>query len=161
MNMDSQKKRIKQNDCTKVFWLLLVGIMSFSFQSFAQTNDLKINDVFRLYGKQKGATMVEMKNEALEGYDFNYFKSLTIENNQTAIDFALICLKKDQKGAKKIKEVYSDGKPVTIYLQLPPKGKQHRLILFNETKSGSISKMTLIYMESEREDILNLILHKK
>lgn len=159
--MKQIKYRANNSNYKKGLWLVLVGLMVFGIQSFAQTNDLKINDVFKTYGKQKGAIMVEMQKEMLSGYDFNYYRSMTIENNEAAIDFTRNCLLSDQKGAKKVKEVYADGKPVTIYLQLPPRGYQHRLILFNESRKNGKLKMTLIYMESEKENILNLVLHKK
>ena len=138
--------------------LLLVGFTS----GLKAQSDLEINKVFDKYGKQKGSVMVEMSKEMLEGYDFIYYKSIIISNNKKAGDFTRECLKIDQGGAKKVKQVVTNGEVSSIYLQLPKKGKYHRLILFNETSAPKL-KMTLIYIESEKdsEEILKLIIKKK
>lgn len=138
--------------------LLAVG---FSANLNAQS-DLEINKVFEKYGKQKGSVMVEMSEEMLKGYDFTYYKSVVTTGNKEAGDFARQCLEIDQKGAKKVKQVVSNGVLSSIYLQLPKKGKYFRLVLFNEATSPE-RKMTLIYIESEKdsEEILKIILKKK
>jgi len=106
--------------------------------------------------------MVELTDEMLNGYDFSLFKSLTIKDNPSAADFIRKCLAKDESGAKKVKQVVSNGVPTSIYLQLPRKGQLYRLILFNEIISPE-HKITLIYIESKNdsEDVLKLILKKK
>jgi hypothetical protein len=125
-------------------------------------NDLAINKVFERYGKQKGSVMVEMSREMLKEYDFTYYKSIVTTDNKEAADFARECLEIDQKGAKKVKQVVSNGVLSSIYLQLPQRGKYFRLILFNETITHE-RKMTLIYIESEKdsEEILQLNLKKR
>ena len=125
-------------------------------------NDLQISRVFELYGNKQGAVMVEMSDEMLEGYDFSLFKSITIHNNPPAADFIRKCLQKDQIGAKKVKQVVSNGILNTVYLQLPRRGKLYRLILFNESHIPA-QKITLIYIESKNdsEEVLKLILKKK
>ncbi|MFV0391175.1 MAG: DUF6108 family protein [Paludibacteraceae bacterium] len=142
-----------------IFVILLA--MGFAPRIFAQ-NNLEIDRVFEKYGRQKGAVMVEMSKEMLDGYDFTYYKSIVVNDSKEAGDLARLCLKSDQKNAKKVKQVVSNGEVSSIYLQLPRKGKYHRLILFNESVKPN-RKMTLIYIESEKdsEEILKLILKKK
>ena len=146
---------------SKYLMLVLLLLVGFTSGLKAQS-DLEINKVFDKYGKQKGSVMVEMSKEMLEGYDFTYYKSIIISNNKKAGDFTRECLKTDQGGAKKVKQVVTNGEVSSIYLQLPKKGKYHRLILFNETSAPKL-KMTLIYIESEKdsEEILKLIIKKK
>ncbi|HHT23351.1 MAG TPA: hypothetical protein GXZ87_08605 [Bacteroidales bacterium] len=144
-------------------YLILISLILFGFTiNLNAQSDLEINKVFEKYGKQKNSVMVEMTKEMLKGYDFTYYKSIVITENSEAGDFARNCLKVDQKGAKKVKQVVSNGVVSSIYLQLPKRGNHYRLILFNEsTTSGR--KMTLIYIESEKdsEEILKIILKKK
>lgn len=149
------------NNRSKYLILALLFIVGFTTTIKAQ-NDLDISKVFEKYGKQKGSVMVEMTEEMLEGYDFTYYKSIVVTNNKDAANFTRGCLKTDQKGAKKVKQVVSNGVVNSVYLQLPKKGKYNRLILFNESITSE-QKMTLVYIESEKdsEEILKLILKKK
>lgn len=125
-------------------------------------SDLEIRKAFEKYGEMKGVVMVELSSEMLDGYDFSLFKSLIVSNNSAAGDFIRKCLAKDEAGAKKVKQVVANGKPMSIYLQLPRKSDLYRLILFNETQKPE-NKITLIYIESKNdsEDILKLILKRK
>ena len=144
-------------------YLVLVLITGFGFSpNLKAQNDLQIGRVFELYGDKKGSVMVELTDEMLEGYDFSLFKSITINNNPQAADYIRKCLTKDETGAKKVKQVVTNGIPTSIYLQLPRKGQLFRLILFNETFKP-VQKITLIYIESKNdsEDVLKLILKKK
>lgn len=140
--------------------MLLIGIAG--IRSIEAQSDLEIKKVFDQYGNQKGVVMVELTGEMLEGYEFSLFKSMTIRDNPEAGDLIRSSLVKDEIGAKKVKQVVANGVPTSIFLQLPPKGKFHRLILFNET-SNPKHVITLIYIESksDSEDVLKLILKKK
>ncbi len=100
-------------------------------------SDLEIDKVFEQYGRQKGSVLVEMSREMLEGYDFTYYKSIVTTDNKEAADLARRCLEIDQKDAKKVKRVVSNGVLSSIYLQLPKKGEYFRLVLFNETTKPS------------------------
>ena len=146
---------------SKYLILTLLLAVGFTANLNAQS-DLEINKVFEQYGKQKGSVLVEMSKELLKGYEFTYYKSIVTTNNKEAADFARKCLDVDQKGAKKVKQVISNGILSSIYLQLPQKGKYYRLILFNETTSPE-PKMTLIYIESEKdsEEILQISLKRR
>lgn len=141
--------------------ITLLLVVGFTANLKAQS-DLEINKVFEQYGRQKGSVLVEMSREMLKGYDFTYYKSIVTNDNKEAADFTRRCLEIDQKGAKKVKQVVSNGVLSSIYLQLPKKGKYFRLVLFNETTSPE-RKMTLIYIESEKdsEEILKIILKRK
>ncbi|MDO9635190.1 MAG: DUF6108 family protein [Paludibacter sp.] len=140
--------------------MLLVGFAG--IRSIEAQSDLEIKKVFDQYGNQKGVVMVELTGEMLEGYEFSLFKSMTIRDNPEAGDLIRSSLVKDEIGAKKVKQVVANGVPTSIFLQLPPKGKFHRLILFNEN-SNPKHVITLIYIESksDSEDVLKLILKKK
>lgn len=144
-------------------YLVLISLIIFGLATNLNAqSDLEINKVFEKYGKQKNSVMVEMTKEMLKGYDFTYYKSIVTTDNAEAADFARACLKIDQKGAKKVKQVVSNGVVSSIYLQLPKKGKHFRLILFNESLTPQ-RKMTLIYIESEKdsEEILKIILKRR
>ncbi len=149
------------NNKSKYLVFAMLFITGFTANLKAQS-DLEISKVFEKYSKQKGSVMVEMTGVMPEGYDFSYYKSIVVSKNKEAGGFMRDCLKTDQKGAKKVKQVVSNGELTTIYLQLPRKDKHHRLILFNEARNPE-PKLTLIYIESEKEpeEILKLILKKK
>ena len=118
--------------------------------------------VFDIYGNMNGATLVEMQKEMLKSYDFSYYKSLVLTKDKGAGYYARRCLEIDQKGAKKVKQITSNGVLSTVYLQLSPQRGLNRLILFNETNQPHY-KMTLIYIESKKEmdELLNIILKRK
>ena len=140
---------------------LLLGLGGNFLTVQAQT-DLQISKAFDRYGERKGVVMVELTDEMLNGYDFSLFKSLTIKEIPSAADFIRKCLVADQVGAKKVKQVVTNGVATSTYLQLPRKGQLYRLILFNEVTNPE-QKITLVYIESksDSEDVLKLILKKK
>ena len=141
--------------------LLIVMVFAFSGKLSAQ-QDLQISKVFDQYGKKKGVVMVQLTKEMLKGYNFSFFKSIVIEDNLAAINFTRECIAKDQEGAKKIKQVVQNGAVSSIILQLAPRGKENRLILYNESPEEE-EAMTLIYIESklDTEEIITTILKKK
>lgn len=125
-------------------------------------SDLNINNVFKQYGKSKNAVMVSLTNEVLDNYKFSLFKSINIKDDPSAADFVRKQLTLDEKGAKKIKQVISNGKVTSIYLDLSPKNGLNRLILFNEQFKPE-RQLILIYIESEHstDDVLKILLKKK
>jgi len=140
--------------------LLLAVLLCLPQDMFAQKG-LSIEDVFRQYGKKKNVVMVNMSGEVLKDYDFSLFRSITIKEDPAAAKFVRECLAKDEKGAKKIKQVVANGVTTSIFLQLPPMEGGNRLILFNEQFKPS-RQLVLIYIESENEseDVLRLLLKK-
>lgn len=146
----------------KLLFALILFTAFSGISDIQAQEDLEIKKAFDLYGEKKGVVMVELTDEMLDGYDFSLFKSLMIKDNREAADYIRKCLKKDEVGAKKVKQVVANGVPTSIYLQLPRKKELYRLILFNET-SNTEHKITLIYIESKNdsEDVLKLILKKK
>jgi len=144
----------------KIMLTLLIAGGSVSGMQ-AQTG-LAIKKVFDTYGKSKDAVMVEMSLDVLQGYDFSLFKSITITGNEEATELARECLAIDEKDARKVKQVVANGIPTSVYLQLPPRGKYYRLILYNLNRQPEL-KLTLIYIETEKdsEEVLRLILKKK
>lgn len=144
------------------FYLLIMLLTGFTgIQHLPAQNNLEIKKAFERYGNKKGVVMVELTGEMLEDYDFSFFKSLMIREHPEAADYIRKRLAIDEVGAKKVKQVVSNGTPTSIYLQLPPQRKLHRLILFNETSNPEYL-VTLIYIETEHdaEDVLKLILKK-
>jgi hypothetical protein len=122
--------------------------------------DLKINEVFQRYGKQRNVTMVELSNEMLETYNLTHYKSIVIKNNPAALQFVRQCLEADQQGARKIKEVTDNGLLVSSYYQLPgTRADLNRFILFKVNEKGEI---TLVYIEGEidSEDLITILFTK-
>jgi hypothetical protein len=119
--------------------------------------NLNIKDVFRIYGKRKNVVMVELSKEMLDIYDITFYKSITLKNDPEALAFIRKCLENDQQGAKKIKEVTSDGGIISAYYQISGKnGPVNRFILFKVSPKGVI---TLIYIEGEldSDDLITLL----
>lgn len=145
---------------TKKYIFLLLLLLTAT--ALVAQSDLEIRKVFQEYGKKKGVVMVELNGQMLDDYDFNSFKSIVITNMPDAADFVRQCIKKDEEGAKKVKQVVSNGKTTSIILQLSARNEMNRLILFNES-GGNPPKITLIYIESKDnpDDVLKLVLKKK
>jgi len=157
-----KNKNERMKRFTKLYLLVLFAVaLAIPHQLHAQ-KDLQISKVFDMYGKKKGVVMVEISGEMLESYDFTLFKSIIIKNDPAAAEFARKCIAKDQEGAKKIKQVLNSGELTSIVLQLARKGKDNRLILYNESPGGE-TQITLVYIESkiDVESIMNMILKKK
>jgi hypothetical protein len=120
-------------------------------------DDLKIKDVFQIYGKNKNVVMVELSKEMIDLYDITFYKSITVKNDPGALAFIRNCLKNDQERARKIKEVTNNGEIVSAYYQiLEETGKLNRFILFNVNQKGEI---TLIYIEGEldSDDLITIL----
>ncbi|MDR3142687.1 MAG: hypothetical protein LBU37_13325 [Tannerellaceae bacterium] len=123
--------------------------------------DLKIQEVFRRYGKKKNVTMVELSNEMVETFSMTHYKSITIKDDRAALQFIRLCLDEDQRGARKIKEVTDDGGLISAYYQLPGnKEDLNRFILFKVSRKGVI---TLVYIEGEldSDDLITILFTKK
>ena len=123
--------------------------------------DLKIKDIFRIYGKQKNVVMVELSKEMLDMYDITFYKSITIKNDPEALKFIRKCLEADQDGARKIKEITSDGEIISSYYQIAGMNPGiNRFILFKVDQKGII---TLIYIEGklDSDDLITILFTKK
>ena len=145
-----------------LLFLLIILFLCPAISEAAKTQeDLKIKDVFRIYGKRKNVVMVELSKEMLDTYDITFYKSITIKNDPEALGFIRKCLEKDQDGAHKIKEVMSDGGIISAYYQIPGKNSAtNRFILFKVNPKGVI---TLIYIEGEldSDDLITILFTKK
>jgi len=140
--------------------ILLFLLPIFVKASLAQ-DDLKIKDVFRIYGKQKNVVMVELSKKMLDMYDITFYKSITIKNDPEALAFIRKCLEADQDGARKIKEITADGAIISAYYQIAGvKANINRFILFKVDQKGVI---TLIYLEGEldSDDLITILFTKK
>lgn len=147
----------------RILYRLFVFVLLAGLPSLANAqSDLNINNVFKQYGKSKNAVMVSLSNEVLDDYKFSLFKSINIKDDPSAADYVRKQLTLDEKGAKKIKQVISNGKVTSIYLDLAPKNGLNRLILFNEQSKPEM-QLILIYIESEHstDDVLKILLKKK
>ena len=140
---------------------ILLTIFLFSLpttsEAFVAQDDLKIKDVFRIYGKQKNVVMIELSKEMLAMYDVTLYRSITIKNDSEALKFIRKCLENDQKGARKIKEVVSDGEIISAYYQIEGKNPDiNRFILFKVDTKGVI---TLIYLEGklDSDDLITIL----
>jgi len=141
--------------------LMLMLFCSVNAEASIMQNDLKIKDVFRIYGKNKNVVMVELSKEMTDMYDVTFFKSITIKNDPGALTFIRNCLKSDQENARKIKEITSNGEVVSAYYQiLEENSKINRFILFNVNQRLEI---TLIYIEGEldSDDLITILFTTK
>ena len=141
---------------TVIFFFLLPCLAEASITQ----DDLKIKDVFRIYGKQKNAVMVELSKEMLDMYDITFYKSITIKKDPEALSFIRKCLEADQEGARKIKEVTSEGAVISAYYQISEKNNDlNRFILFKVNQEGLI---TLIYIEGklDSDDLITILFTK-
>lgn len=139
--------------------LVLFALVTARGTAFAaeMQKDLKIQELFHRYGKNKNVTMVELSKEMLDTYGMKHYKSITIKNDPTALAFTRKCLEADQQGARKIKEVTDDGGIISAYYQLPGKERElNRFILFKVNRKGVI---TLVYIEGEldSDDLITLL----
>ena len=146
----------------KIYLLLLAALAFVLPNGLHAQQDLQIGKVFDQYGKKKGVVMVQLTKEMLQDYNFSFFKSIVIKNDSAAVGFVRECIARDQEGAKKIKQIVQNGKVTSIVLELAPKEKDNRLILFNESRDDN-KEITLIYIESpmDVEKIMTMILKKK
>lgn len=152
---------MKQLKYILLLLLFVCGIFPGSVYAEVTQKDLKIQEVFQKYGKQKNVTMVELSNEMLETYGMTHYKSITIKADVEALSFVRRCLEADQQGARKIKEVTDDGGVISAYYQLPGKAADiNRFILFKVSKKGVI---TLVYIEGEldSDDLITVLFTKK
>jgi hypothetical protein len=171
--MDKIKRIIRReaNDMKRNVLLLLLWAFLFPIVTMAAETgknppkdakkELKIKEVFRIYGKRKNVVMVELSEDMLETYNIAYYQGITIKNDPEALNFVRKCLEKDQDGAKKIKEVMSDGNIISAYYQIPVKDSPvNCFILFKINKKGVI---TLIYIEGEldSDDLITILFNKK
>lgn len=141
--------------------LLLMFLCPVISEAAITQEDLTIKDVFRIYGKRKNVVMVELSKEMLDTYDITSYKSITIKNDPEALTFIRKCLENDQQGAKKIKEVISEGEIISAYYQIPGKNQDaNRFILFKTSQKGVI---TLVYLEGEldSDDLITILFAKK
>lgn len=137
--------------------ICVLGLMAMPSKLLAQ-DDLQIRKVFDKFGHHKNVVMVELSGDMLQSYNLTLYKSISIKEESSAVDFILRCLKKDQEGAKKIKQVVKAGDLYSAYYQLAKKGSDNRFILYkNEDETA-----TLIYIETpiETDNIVNLLLKK-
>ncbi len=142
-----------------IVFLILCFLFTTAETTFAagMQKDLRIQEVFHRYGKNKHVTMVELSKEMLETYSMKHYKSITIKNDPAALDFTRKCLEADQQGARKIKEVTDDGGIISAYYQLPGKDRDlNRFILFKVNQKGVI---TLVYIEGEldSDDLITIL----
>jgi len=146
----------------KIYLLALITMVFVIPNQVSAQQDLQVGKVFDQYGKKKGVVMVQLTKEMLQGYNFSLFKSIVIKNNPEAVNFARRCIEIDQEGAKKIKQIMQNGEVTSTVLQLAPRGKENRLILYNESLDEK-KEVTLIYIESimDIEEIMTTFLKKK
>ncbi|MCD8164994.1 MAG: hypothetical protein LUE93_01965 [Bacteroides sp.] len=146
-------------------WLILffLAIAGYGTTLYAETGqqELKIEEVFRKYGKRKNVTMVELSGEMLDAYGMTHYKSITIKGDEEALTFVRQSLEADQEGARKIKEVTDGGGIISAYYQLKsPLPDHNRFILFKVNKKLVV---TLIYIEGEldSDDLITLLFTQK
>lgn len=152
-------KKSKQTSCYRKCIALLVMCL-ISSATFAQ-KQLAINNIFEIYGKRKGSTMVVLSDDMIKSYHLDFYKSITLPLDKKRSEEIQLCLEIDKKQAKKIKEVITNGIIYSGYYQLPTEDKlKNRYILF---KISDNTTATLIYMEGDidSEEIVNMLFIKQ
>ena len=141
--------------------IMLIFLCPFLSEASIMQDDLKIKDVFQLYGKNKNVVMVELSQQMLDMYDIMLYKSITIKKDPEALAFIRKCLEVDQNGARKIKEITSDGAVISAYYQISDKNNDvNRFILFKVNQEGLI---TLVYIEGklDSDDLISILFTKQ
>lgn len=152
-------KKSKQTSCYRKCIALLVMCL-ISSATFAQ-KQLAINNIFEIYGKRKGSTMVVLSDDMIKSYHLDFYKSITLPLDKKRSEEIQLCLEIDKKQAKKIKEVITNGIIYSGYYQLPTDDKlKNRYVLF---KISDNTTATLIYMEGDidSEEIVNMLFIKQ
>ncbi|MDR2146626.1 MAG: hypothetical protein LBE91_09240 [Tannerella sp.] len=122
---------------------------------------LRIDEVFRRFGRARSVTMVELSQEMLEMYNMRLYKSISIRNNPEALQFIRESLEEDRQGARTIKEITDEGGIISAYYQLPATDEGlNRFILFNVNRQNL---KTLVYIEGDlnSEDLITLLFSLK
>lgn len=141
--------------------VILICLYPYLSEASVMQDDLMIKDVFRIYGKNKNVVMVELSKEMLDMYDITFYKSITIKKDPEALAFIRKCLEVDQNGARKIKEITSDGAVISAYYQISDKNNDvNRFILFKVNQEGLI---TLVYIEGklDSDDLISILFTKQ
>ncbi len=147
----------------KYFKLLLLLILLFVSPVVSAQQDLQINRIFEVYGKQKGAVMVVLsgKSAELKRYKLDKYRSLTINYDKEIFENIQTSLEADKEGAYKIKEVVNNGVVSSGYYQLRNETeKTNRYILFKVDRNH---RATLIYMEGgmDSEELIEKLFLKQ
>lgn len=147
----------------KYFKLLLLLILLFVSPVVSAQQDLQINRIFEVYGKQKGAVMVVLsgKSAELKRYKLDKYRSLTINYDKDIFENIQTSLEADKEGAYKIKEVVNNGVVSSGYYKLRNEAeKTNRYILFKVDRNH---RATLIYMEGgmDSEELIDKLFLKQ
>jgi hypothetical protein len=122
--------------------MVIITMMMFSASIMSAQDDLQVNNVFQLYGHDKGCKMVELHHGTFKGYQLDVYKSLIYKKIGNNVENYL---RQDRKNAKKVREIVEDGQITSgYYLMKPIKSGINRYILF---KKGENQSGTVIYIE--------------
>jgi len=131
----------------KIILLMLVSqIVSISL--LAQSNQ-QVKDVFDLYGKQKGAVMVQLSTDILASKSrITLYKSLVVNNDEDVRQSVSEILGNENLILKEISVVRKNGKTVNgVYLMSESttgKSKVYEYLLYNLS-----SKLTFVYLRGD------------
>lgn len=127
---------------------ILIGwglMLLFITPSMAQ-KDLAIEKIFSHYGKQKGATLVDLSTDVLsENTKIIRYKSLLTSSKKELVDATFKAIQADVKKGSKIAETSKDGHIELGYycLSAKPSDETNEYILY-KNKSN---KLVLIYLK--------------
>ncbi len=124
---------------------LILFLLSFSVHWVAAQNGLKIEQIFKNYGKQNGSILIELANDVLGNQTkINLYKSLIISSStRETTDSTLIAIGYDIKDGSKLIETQKDGKLELGYYFLKKKENSPAEYILYKNKSR---KLTLIYI---------------
>ncbi len=126
----------------------LMGLFLLSPTLLAAQDGLSVKTVFDLYAKRERVTTVELRGNMVASYDMSLYRSITIEENSSALNTARLHLMNDKNRSDVIREVMKDGKVTSAFYQLKQKTRdgQNRYILFKEMAPNTFA---IVYVEGK------------
>lgn len=127
--------------------ILSVLFSLFSGENTIAQTKLQTEKIFDIYGKQKGAILLELSTDILAGHTkMKLYKSLIITSDDPIIAATTTAIENDITGGSKLIETQKNGKIETGYYSLKKNNnKFYEYILYKEKSR----KMTLIYIRGE------------
>lgn len=138
-------------------FILVALLITISHVSLAQKG-LAVADIFTRYGHERGCKMVEMHDTNLRGYELKTYQSLTYRTQGEQI---ATMLEADRHKARKIREIFSDGRVTSGYYIMPPTTEGlSRYVLYTQ-KSDSSGAVIYIEGALKPDDILRICYQRK
>ncbi len=133
------------NACKKI---MLLCLMVLPIGQILSQESLAIEKIFNMYGKKRGAVLIELSTDVLEGHTrISFYKSMITELSDFAQQEVIQAINDDMQGGKKVMETVKDGEVESgyYYLKREPYAPLHEYILY-KVKGKTV---TLIYIQCD------------